>query len=129
MNSASKQPAYSFGTHRRLLSSKDYQSVFDNVDSKLGSKYFTYLFASSTLPQPRLGLVISKRNVPLAAKRNLIKRIARESFRLAFPESENAKAGFDVIVLAKPASKFLDPAGLNQELSRQWNKYKKKLPQ
>lgn len=56
------------------------------------------MFATTaTEPQPRLGIVVAKRNVKLAVKRNKLKRMIRESFRL----QQQLLMGLDVVVVVK----------------------------
>ena len=47
------------------------------------SEFFTILSRENAIGQPRLGIVVAKRHVKRAVDRNTIKRIIRESFRLA----------------------------------------------
>lgn len=55
----------------------------------------------------RLGVIVAKRHVKNAVRRNLIKRLIRESFRL----NQEALSGFDLVVLARE--------GLKKDVSRQ----------
>ena len=104
----------------RLLQAKQFQHVFDNVDCKISGRYFTFLTRSNSVAQAhnRLGLAISKRNVPLAITRNRIKRIAREVFRTQATSA--SLPPFDVIVLAKAGARSLSREQLHQELTKQW---------
>ena len=69
----------SFGKHKRLLNARDYSQVFDAPDSKASAKQLLLLARANQGTQHRLGLVIAKKNVRLAAQRNRIKRIAISS--------------------------------------------------
>ena len=51
--------------------------------------------------ESRLGVVISKKSAPKAVDRNLIKRVARECFRIQLHNS----TGLDIILTAKPSVK------------------------
>ena len=59
----------------------------------------------------RLGVIVAKKNIPLAVQRNRFKRITREVFRRSLIE------GLDVIVLAKQNKKKLRSSALADELS------------
>ena len=74
------------------------------------------------LGHPRLGMAISRKNVKLAVKRNLIKRQLRESFRL-----HQAIIGhFDVVVLARPGVDRLGRQELRAQIDDCWQKIAKK---
>jgi len=119
-----------FQKRHRLLKPKDFQRIFDQVDCKQGGSHFTFL---SRLRDPdnlsnshRLGLIISKRNVPKAVDRNYIKRVVRESFRHNVLTQHQIQP-FDVIVLAKPSSKHCESKDIHQALNHQWLKLNKKI--
>lgn len=110
-------PKLGFPKQRRLLNAQQFQRVFDEVECKQGGKYFTFLSRSNPQAQCRLGIVVAKRHVKSAAHRNAIKRRIRETFRHSVP----CDAGFDVIVLAKPACAGLAITKLSAELTKQWS--------
>ena len=58
----------------------------------------------------RLGVIVAKKNIPLAVQRNRFKRITREVFRRSPIE------GLDVIVLAKQNKRKLQSSVLAKEL-------------
>ena len=58
----------------------------------------------------RLGVIVAKKNIPLAVQRNRFKRITREVFRRSPIE------GLDVIVLAKQNKRKLQSSALAKEL-------------
>ena len=87
----------SFDKSRRLLNAADFKPVFDSVDYKVSSKAFLCLSRKNTHQQPRLGLVMAKKNVRLAVQRNRIKRSIRESFR----QHQHTLPAVDIIVLAR----------------------------
>ena len=65
----------------RLLKTDEYSSVF-RLRPWRRSPHFV-LYGKPTGNEARLGLVIGKKFAPRAVTRNLIKRLAREAFRLA----------------------------------------------
>ena len=80
--------SFGFPRARRLLKSADFTAVFD-FRRVARSQHFVLHYLepaadrndSVTSVQPRLGLVIGKRYLRHAVWRNLVKRIARETFR------------------------------------------------
>lgn len=62
------------------------------------------LARATALPQARLGLVISRKNVGCAVARNRIKRLAREVFR----QRQHSLGGLDLVLLARPGISALD---------------------
>lgn len=82
-----KKP-FGFPRARRLLKSEEFTAVFD-FRRVARSPHFVLHYLEpaadrdATAPgQPRLGLVIGKRHLRHAVWRNLVKRIARETFRM-----------------------------------------------
>ncbi len=64
----------------------------------------------------RLGLAISRKNIKTAIKRNQIKRIIRESFRL----NQEKLEGLDIVVTAHKASVEAEKRALKDSLSNHW---------
>lgn len=71
-----------FPRHCRLLTAGDFRCVFDNAEIKVSNKHFLLLAKRNTLDNPRIGFVLSKKNIKLAIDRNRVKRLTREVFRL-----------------------------------------------
>ncbi len=69
-----------FQRDSRLLNTKQYSRVFEKAN-KIHNKAFTLLVRKNDLGHARLGLVIAKKNVKQAHRRNYIKRQLREYFR------------------------------------------------
>lgn len=111
-----------FPKDARLLQASDYKKVFDRVDIKVGNQYFLCLTRKNPFKQPRLGLVIAKKQVKLAVGRNRIKRIVRDSFRC----HKNNIPNLDIIFLSRNQIDTLDNHSLHQELEKLWLRLKKK---
>ena len=104
-----------FSKHDRLVSSKEYQDVFAKPIKSTDSAY-TILAKPNQLSRPRLGVIVSKKNVPSAASRNRLKRIARESFRTHKDIIKN----FDVVVICKKDSASTLNHNLFEKLHAHW---------
>lgn len=112
----------SFPKSIRLLNAKDYSDVFSSVDLKLSTQYFLCLAKQNSLPYPRLGIIVAKKNVRLAVNRNKIKRLLRESFRI----NKHQIPSCDIVMLAKHSSNNAEAEKLNKELEYVWRKLKQK---
>lgn len=91
---------YKFRQQNRLKSPKEFQSVFDHNQIRVGSPSILILAKPNQLEFSRLGLVIRKKFVRFAHDRNRVKRIIRESFR----HSQSGFPGLDCIVLTRPGA-------------------------
>lgn len=114
--------SYGFDKHLRLLTASHYQTVFDHVELKAGSKHFLLLAQMNHQDHARLGLVIAKKHVRTAVARNQIKRIVRESFRLHQHELQ----GMDIIVLAKKGAASLDKPAIHKVMVESWRRLKQR---
>lgn len=112
----------SFGKDKRLLNAQDYSAVFEHTQAKAFHSNLLLLGRTNGGNTHRLGLVIAKKNVRLAAQRNRIKRIAREFFRKV-PDG----TPMDVVILARRGIDQLDNAELAALMQKQWAKLATKL--
>ena len=105
MNSYQTSNRYCFRRASRLLKPSEFQAVFDARKACRGQWLTAHRTEASNAalateplecletdsPAQRLGLVVAKRLVPTAARRNLIRRVVREYFRTsrtAFPPGD-----------------------------------------
>ncbi|MFC3283872.1 ribonuclease P protein component [Litchfieldella rifensis] len=105
----------------RLLTPGDYRHVFDQAAYKVHGKGLLALACSNNLDHPRVGLVISKKNVRRAVDRNRLKRLIRESFRL----QQHRLPAVDVVVLARRGVHELDNDTLHRQLYGMWRRLEK----
>lgn len=108
---------FRFPRDNRLTSSELFQPVFDQPDYRAGLSHFLILARNNGLDRPRLGLVVGRKRARRAVDRALIKRIARESFRLRTA----SLAGLDIIVLLRRSPGRPDRSRLRGELEDGWN--------
>lgn len=99
----------------RLTAKRDYQKVFQQGKRKRGV-FFTFIISFNQQAFARLGLAVAKRCVPLAVKRNYIRRIIRESFRGYHPLLE----GVDVVVVMQKSPQAVSSRVLRDELDKKW---------
>ena len=110
-----------FSKSCRLLNANDFKPVFDKPDARVSHPCFLIL-AKCSEPNARLGLVVAKKQVKLANRRNRLKRLIRESFRC-----QSFKKSVDIIVLVRHSANDMDNKQLFLILNKQWQRLDKKL--
>lgn len=105
-----------FTRRQRLTRPSEFRRVFD-CPERLGDRHLTVLARANDLPHARLGLAVGRRRIAAAVARNRFKRIVRESFRA----SQDAIAGYDVVVLPKQAAATATRSELRASIDRQWD--------
>ncbi len=116
------ETGYHFDRSNRLLTSQQYQSVF-NKAQKVSDSCFLMLFHKNNQSGPRLGLAVAKKRARLAVQRNLLKRIIRESFRI----QQHNLPSVDVVILIRPQAIKQTNADLFKKLEKLWIKLKQKV--
>jgi len=106
-----------FRRRSRLADKSSFSRVFEKAD-RSRDKMFTVLYRPNGTNQPRLGLAIGKKNCRLAAGRNRIKRIVRESFR----QQQAQMPGLDLVVLNQAAATRASNRVLIESLEAHWKK-------
>ncbi|NOX69053.1 MAG: ribonuclease P protein component [Gammaproteobacteria bacterium] len=107
--------SYRFPRETRLLDQNSYTRVFSKA-KRSRDTLFTVLYRKTDLGGARLGLAVSKKNCRLAAGRNRIKRIVRESFRL----HRHALSSVDVVVLNKQKTHEASNQAIFESLKNHW---------
>jgi ribonuclease P protein component len=120
---ADRKSGQSFTKSMRLLSSSDFQNVFDDAPLRTSHQHFLFLARQNQLGLPRLGLVIAKKHIRHAVDRNRMKRLIRETFRV----KQQQLAGIDVIVLARKGMNNSTNAELIEQLNGQWQRLIRKF--
>jgi ribonuclease P protein component len=104
---------HSFRPHERVRRSADFQRV-KKAGKRARTPHFGLNFIANGFEHHRLGLVVQKRFWP-AVRRNRIKRVIREWFRLN--KGRIPGPGKDIVVIARPGAETLSPADLLREFT------------
>ncbi len=83
---------------------------------RFSDAYFTVSVLANHETHPRLGLAIATKSCGSAVVRNLIKRLARESFRL----NQHELPAVDVTIAARDAARLASPSALRASLAKLW---------
>jgi len=115
--------AFGFPRAARLLRPSDYRAVFAKARVKVSRRHFLLLALPGSPSQARLGVVVSRKNVPAAVQRNRVKRLVRESYR----RNRARLVGADLVVLARKGAHELENAAIHRETVALWNGLAAKL--
>ena len=121
-NTVSANTNARFTKEQRLLTPAAFREVFDAPERKLHQSHLMAFVRTNTHEQPRVGMAITKRKVPTAVSRNLIKRQIREQFRVKASVLENK----DIIFIVKNSIKGISKLELKNEISNIFKKLEKK---
>ena len=111
-----------FTKEQRLLTPAAFREVFDAPERKLHQSHLMAFVRTNTHEQPRVGMAITKRKVPTAVSRNLIKRQIREQFRIKASSLENK----DIVFIVKSSVKGLSNKEIKTEVINIFKKIEKK---
>ncbi|MBL1276086.1 MAG: ribonuclease P protein component [Ectothiorhodospiraceae bacterium] len=106
----------------RLLSGRDFQTVFKGTECRSSDNALTVLAARNTVGHARLGLAISKRFIKHAVGRNRVKRLVRDSFR----QHQSLLGNLDVVVLSREATARVNNRELTKALEAHWRRVVKR---
>lgn len=106
----------------RLTRAKDFQQVFRQAQCKSQDGHFLILARMGEAAFPRLGMTVSKKNIPFAVARNRIKRLVRESFRQFLGRRGESLDRLDIVVVVRRGADKLNNASIFDTLDRHWNK-------
>ena len=110
-----------FPQSARLSNTGDYRRVFDSPAFKVSSTAFLLLARHTENSRSRVGIIVAKKHVKLATRRNRLKRLVREQFRLNL-----LHPSLDLVVLARSAADSMDNAQVTNDLTQLWAKLQKK---
>ena len=95
--------------------------MFDSPAFKVSSAAFLLLAQHAGSSRSRIGVIVAKKHVKLATRRNRLKRLVREQFRLNL-----FHPSLDLVVLARSAADSMDNAQVTNDLEQLWAKLQKK---
>jgi ribonuclease P protein component len=122
--SKQKTKEFGFSKHQRLLDSKAYSHVFSDAPLRASHPSLLILARLNDLGVPRIGLVVPKKHVRRAHQRNLIKRVARETFR----KEQHKLPPIDAIVLARRGADIISKQELTLIFIGLWKRISKRAP-
>jgi ribonuclease P protein component len=96
--------------------------VFDDVQLKVPDQPLLILSRPNDLDQARIGFVISKKNVRQAVKRNRVRRIIRESFRL----NQHDLPAVDIVILARKGLGEMENQDVHKLMKKCWSRLNSK---
>jgi ribonuclease P protein component len=112
------RPALGLPRTRRLLRKVDYEAVYAR-GRRLGDGLFGISFLRREPPGPsRIGMSVGLKAAGNGVQRNRIRRVIRESFRLAQHELE----GVDIVVTARSGVRHAANERLRHSLDALWSK-------
>jgi ribonuclease P protein component len=104
-------------TKQHKLRTEDFKNIFQN-SRRLHNSRFTILFNKNNEIVPRIGIIVSKKQVQKACARNRIKRLLRESFRL----NQFKLPKLDIVVLVKKECLNYSNSEILEILRKTWEK-------
>lgn len=115
-------PSARFTKDQRLLTPAAFREVFDAPERKLHQSHLMAFVRTNTHDQPRVGMAITKRKVPTAVSRNLIKRQIREQFRVQAKNLQDK----DIVFIVKKSINDIDKKELKNQINNIFKKIEKK---
>ena len=106
-----------FRPAQRLTSGRQFEAAYQTGRRK-GDNLFGVIVRPNGLPQARLGMAVSIKACGKAVRRNVVRRLIRNTFRLC----QHPLAGLDVVVNARPGARGAanpDMVASLERLSRQ----------
>jgi len=104
--------ALSFGKHERIKKRRDFLRTYEE-GVRVNSRNFIVILSRNETENKRLGITVT-RKAGNAVKRNRIKRLLREFFRL---NKETLPGSHDLVVIVKKGVPFLTYDDVYEELT------------
>lgn len=111
-------PPSGFSDGARLKERREFRRVFESGQKTVGRSLILWHRVDASEREPRLGLSVSAK-VGNAVRRNRLKRLLRETFRLRRSE---LRRGVEMVAYPRPACSWTGRADAERELLDLWRK-------
>jgi ribonuclease P protein component len=111
------QPPSRFGANLRLRSKLQFDAVYAG-GRRVDDRFFALRIKANGLAHARVGLAVAVKTAGNAVKRNRIRRLIRESFRLA----QHDLPAVDIVVAAKFPASAAPATSLRASLATLWKR-------
>jgi ribonuclease P protein component len=111
------QPPSRFGANLRLRSKLQFDAVYAG-GRRIDDRFFALRIKANGLAHARVGLAVAVKTAGNAVKRNRIRRLIRESFRLA----QHDLPAVDIVVAAKFQASAAPATSLRASLATLWKR-------
>lgn len=101
--------------HHQYLIKKQFKQTLKRTKGKTSTPAIDIQYGNNDFGYPRLGVIISKKNIKRATTRNRFKRVIRERFRL----NQHKLKPVDIFVFIKRRAEDLTKKELDQQLTEQ----------
>lgn len=108
---------FTFPHQSRLCTEEQIKRVLKQ-GRRIPSAELALVFCANELAHARLCVIVSKKNLRRANRRNTFKRVMREYFRI----HQHDVSGIDLIILANKKAELLTKKELRQCIEQQWQK-------
>jgi ribonuclease P protein component len=106
-----------FGAELRLRSKLQFDAIYAS-GRRLDDRFFGVRVRPNGLGHPRVGLAVAVKTAGNAVSRNRLRRLVRESFRLA----QDELPAVDIVVAAKFPATAAPPTTLRASLATLWQR-------
>lgn len=111
-------PPSGFGDGARLKARREFRQVFESGKKTVGRAVILWHRVDAAEREPRLGLSVSAK-VGNAVRRNRLKRLLRETFRLRRSE---LRPGVEMVAYPRPGCPWNGKADAEKDLLELWRK-------
>jgi ribonuclease P protein component len=113
---------FSLTKQAKLIKTDDFSSVF-NFRKRISTQYLILHYRPNANEQARLGLVVSKKTAKSAVRRNYMRRVLRELFRL----QQHEFGAMDLIIRVQKNFSKADFMQIKQEFDVLMTKLKQRI--
>lgn len=116
-NHAENKHTKSIPQHLKIKTDSQFSTIFTK-GKKIKSECCAIFFYPNNLPYPRIGIIVAKKNINKAVRRNSCRRVVRESFRY----HQQDFVGVDIIINIYRSANNLTKKQLRTCIEEQWQK-------